>query len=65
MPTIKYFISNDLVDQTERFMLLKHGDERTLQWKESYTGTPSNDTGPIFTYLRSEFGKNLHLKSFV
>ena len=61
MRLIEYFIlCYDLVDQTERFMFLKHGDESVQQWKKSYIGTPSNDTGPIFTYLRSEFGKDFY-----
>ena len=37
-------------------MFLKAVKESVATWKKSYVQTPSIDTGPSFTYLRSEFG---------
>ncbi|XP_028409645.1 uncharacterized protein LOC114532360 [Dendronephthya gigantea] len=36
-------------------MFLKTSDNSFLHWKRKYTETPSNDTGPSFTYTRSVF----------
>ena len=37
-------------------MFLRAVKESVATWKKSYVETPSTDTGPSFTYLRSEFG---------